>query len=123
MSSRVDPEIKSVSPSPSKSAAKIDLAPLTLVVISVAVKVGFALPSFSYQAIVLSFSEAETMSKKPSLFKSATKTPLTKSASVAISEAVKVGSDAPSFSYQAIVSSFAEAETISISPSLSMSAR
>ena len=87
------------------------------------VKLGSLLPSFSYQAMVSSSWEAETISKSPSLSISATKTFLAPSAVVLISAAVQEGLAAPSFSYQAIVLSPEEAETISKSPSLSISAK
>ena len=51
--------------------------------------VGFAAPSFSYQAIVSSLSDADIISKSPSPSKSATCTSVAQSALVAISEAVK----------------------------------
>ena len=65
--------------------------------------------------------DAETISKSPSPSTSATFTSWAPSAFVAISAAVNVGLAAPSFSYQAIVSSSAEAEMISKSPSPSIS--
>ena len=105
VSSSADAEIISISPSPSISAAKTDLAPSALVAITLVVQLGFALPSFSYQAIVSSRYDAERISISPSLSISAAKTDLAPSALVAISAAVQVGFALPSFSYQAIVSS------------------
>ena len=67
--------------------------------------------------MVSSLAEADNMSRSPSPSKSAIVTALAPSAVVAISTAVQVGSFAPSFSYQAMVSSLKEAETISRSPS------
>ena len=61
------------------------------VVISAAVKLGLAFPSFSYQAMVLSSREAERISISPSPSISAAKTENAPSADVAISAAVKVG--------------------------------
>ena len=90
--------------------------------ISAAVHDGSAAPSFLYQAIVSSPEEAETISKSPSPSISATLTSLAPAAEVAISAAVQDGLVAPSFSYQAMVLSRREAETISKSPSPSISA-
>ena len=64
---------------------------------------GSELPSFSYQAMVLSLFEEETISMSPSLSISAANTEVAPSADVAISAAVHVGSELPSFSYQAMV--------------------
>ena len=72
--------------------------------------------------MVLSLIEADIMSKSPSPSISATKTSLGKSAFVAISVAVQVGSAAPLFSYHAMVSSSLEDDMISKSPSPSISA-
>ena len=69
-----------------------------------------------------SLPEAETISISPSLSRSATYIALAPSALVAISTAVQDGSAAPLFSYQEMASSSCDAETISISPSLSISA-
>ena len=118
------------SPSPSISActtspAASKLDPATTSVqaeIPLAVWELLAAPSFSYQAIVSSFFDAETTSISPSLSISATKTDVALSALVAISVAVQVGFAAPSLSYQAMASSDLDAERISISPSLSTSA-
>ena len=120
--SRVEADTISISPSPSISAAKTDLAPSALVAISAAVQEGSAAPLFSYQAIVSSSTEADTISISPSPSISAAKTENAPFALVAISEAVKEGSAAPLFSYQAMVLSFKEADIISISPSPSISA-
>ena len=90
--------------------------------ISEAVQDGFAAPSFSYHAIVSSITEAETISRSPSPSISATWTSYAPSALVAITVLVNVGSAAPLFSSQPIVSSFSEAPTISKSPSPSISA-
>ena len=100
----------------------MDIAPSALVAISAAVQEGFAAPSFSYQAIASSSAEADTISISPSPSISATTTDLAPSALVAISAAVQEGFAAPLFSYQAIASSIPDADTISISPSLSISA-
>ncbi len=54
LSSPADAERTSVSPSPSRSAAKTDLAPLGVVEITHSVKVGGEPPSLSYHAIVSS---------------------------------------------------------------------
>ena len=72
--------------------------------------------------MVLSYIEAETISKSPSPSISPTSIFIAPSAFVAISTAVQVGSFDPSFIYQAIVSSASDAEIISISPSPSTSA-
>ena len=72
--------------------------------------------------MVLSFLDAETISMSPSLSISAANTERAPDADVAILAAVHEGSAAPSFSYQAMVLSFLDAETISLSPSLSKSA-
>ena len=66
--------------------------------------------------------EAEIISISPSLSISATYIALAPSALVAISLTVQDGFTAPLFSYQAMASSSCDAETISISPSLSRSA-
>ena len=73
--------------------------------ISAAVKLGSAAPLFSYQEIVSSSLDAATISISPSLSISATKTSLGPSAEVAIVVAAKVGSAAPLFSSQVILSS------------------
>ena len=112
----------SKSPSPSMSATLRPRAPSTFVAISAAVQLGFAAPSCSYQAMVLSVSEAETISRSPSPSISATSTEYAPFALVTISAAVQVGLAAPLFSYQAMVSSPEDAETMSRSPSASMSA-
>ena len=62
------------------------------------------------------------MSRSPSPSMSATNTDLAPDADVLISVAVQEGSAAPSFSYHAIVLSPLDAETISRSPSSSISA-
>ena len=62
------------------------------------------------------------ISISPSLSISATKIHLAPSALVATFVIVKLGSGAPSFSYQSILSLLADAVTISISPSPSISA-
>ena len=120
--SRVEADTISISPSPSISATKTDLAPSALVAISAAAHVGSAAPLFSYHAMVSSLTEADTISISPSPSISATKTENAPFAVVAISEAAHEGSEAPLFSYQAMVLSFKEADTISISPSPSISA-
>ena len=80
----------SISPSPSISAAKTEFAPSALVAILEAVQVGSAAPLFSYQAMVSSSKEADTISISPSPSISAEKTPYARAALVAISEAVRV---------------------------------
>ena len=122
VSSLKEADTISISPSPSISAAKTENAALALVAILAAAQVGSAAPLFSYQAMVSSRKEAETISISPSPSISAAKTELAPSALVAILAAAQVGSAAPLFSYQAMVSSSEEADTISISPSPSMSA-
>ena len=72
--------------------------------------------------MVSSLEEADRISISPSPSISAAKTDCAPSALVAISAAVQVGSAAPLFSYHAMVSSSKEADTISISPSPSISA-
>ena len=116
-----DAETISKSPSPSISATKHESEHQSaFVAILAAVNVGSAAPSFSYQAIVSSI-------EKQKLYLNHHLHPYhihihTPSAFVAICCSSKVGSAAPSFSYQAIVSSSEEAETISKSPSPSISA-
>ena len=80
----------SISPSPSISAAKTEFAPSASVATSLAVQVGFASPLFSYQAIVSSLLEADTISISPSPSISAEKTPYARAALVSISAAVKL---------------------------------
>ena len=122
VSSKREVDTISRSPSPSMSATAISKAPSALPTdMLAAVQVGSALPSFSYQTIVSSFKEADTISISPSPSMSAAKTFLESSAVDAISAAVQLGSALPSFSYQAIVLSLKEAETISRSPSPSIS--
>ena len=110
-----------MSPSLSMSAAKTDVAFSASVAISDAVQLGSEAPSFSYHAIVSSTREADRISISPSPSISAAKTSYAPSALVAISEADQLGFALPSFSYHAIVSSLYETETISMSPSPSMS--
>ena len=110
------------SPSPSMSATNTDIAPSAEVAMSAAVHEGLAAPSFSYHAMVSSFNPAETMSMSPSLSMSATWISYAPPAEVAMSAAVHEGLAAPSFSYHAMVSSSRDAETMSRSPSPSMSA-
>jgi hypothetical protein len=78
---------------------------------------------FSYQAIVSSFAEADSTSRSPSPSTSAANTEDAPSAVVVIGWAVNAGGEAPSFSCQAIVSSFADATSTSRSPSPSTSPR
>ena len=112
----------SISPSPSISAAKTECGAFALVTILAAVQVGFASPLFSYQAMVLSLKSADTISISPSPSISATWTSLAPAALVDISAATHVGFASPLFSYQAMVLSLKSADTISISPSPSISA-
>ena len=120
--SNIEADKMSISPSPSISAANTDHAPSAFVSITALVQVGFALPSFSYQAMVSSCAEADTISISPSPSISAAKTEVAETADVVISSAVQVGFALPSFSYQAMVLSFEEADKMSISPSPSISA-
>ena len=122
VSSSDDAETMSRSPSPSISATCTARAEFALVAISAEVHDGSAAPSFSYQAMVSSPNDAETMSRSPSSSISATYTSFAPCALVAMSAAVHDGSAAPSFSYHAMVLSSNNAETISRSPSSSMSA-
>ena len=110
------------SPSLSMSATYTERAPSALVSMSAAVQDGLAAPSFSYHAMVSSSADADTMSRSPSPSMSATKTERALEAFVAMSAAAHVGLAAPSFSYHAMVSSTPDAETMSRSPSPSMSA-
>ena len=68
-----------------------------------------------------SFTDADTISISPSLSKSDANTERALSADVATSLADQDGSAAPLFIYIAMVLSSMDAETISISPSLSKS--
>ena len=80
--------------------------------------------SDSYQAIVSSLPEAETISKSPSPSISATWTSCAPSTpDPRVTAAANEGSAAPSFSYQTIVSACWNAAMTSKSPSLSKSAR
>ena len=74
-----------------------------LVAITDAVQVGFTPPSFSYQAMVLSFAEEARISTSPSLSKSAAKTLVAPEAVVSMFTADHVGFAAPSFSYHAML--------------------
>src|SRR5687768_15017918 len=86
------------------------------------VKEGLAPPSFSYQAILLSREEAERTSRSPSPSRSAHVTDAAPSAAVLMLRGAKEGSAAPSFSYQATLSSRKDADRTSRSPSPSTSA-
>ena len=97
-------DIISISPSPSISAAKTEYAASALVAISEAAQVGSAAPLFSYHAMVSSRKEADTISISPSPSISAAKTECAPSAPSPATEAAQVGSAAPLFSYQAMVS-------------------
>ncbi|MED5419916.1 MAG: hypothetical protein VYD01_00525, partial [Pseudomonadota bacterium] len=77
------------------SATWTSRAASALVAMSAALQLGFAAPSFSYQAMVSSTAEAETISRSPSPSRSATYTSLAASALVAMSAALQVGSLAP----------------------------
>ena len=121
VSSSRDAETMSRSPSPSMSATYTQPAPLSVVEMSDAVHEGLAAPSFSYHATVSSPYDAETMSRSPSPSMSATWTDIGLSAEVATTFSVHDGFAAPSFSYHAMVSSPEDAETMSRSPSPSMS--
>ena len=97
-------------------------APSALVAMSAAVQLGSAAPSFSYQAMVSSLPEAETMSRSPSPSRSRHERHKHHRHWSRYRPRSSSGHSAPSFSYQAMVSSVAEAETMSRSPSPSMSA-
>ena len=122
LSSLYEADNTSRSPSLSMSAAQTPYATSAEVVMVLAVKLGSEAPSFSYQAILSSMTEADTTSRSPSLSISAAQTEWAPSAEVVMVLAVKLGSEAPSFSCQAILSSLYEADNTSRSPSLSMSA-
>ena len=107
----------SKSPSPSKSAAYTDCGVLTAGIVSKSCCVKFSSPSFSCQAMPAQDAESTSMSPSPSM--SAAYTALAFCAKVAIVWAVKFW--LPSFSYQAMVLSYA-AESTSKSPSPSTSA-
>ena len=110
-----------MSPSSSTSAVQTDSAPPAVVVMTRQVQMGGEVPLFSYQAIVSSLAEAERTSMSPSLSTSAAWIDAAKSAVVVMMWLVKMGGEAPLFSYQAILSSLAEAERTSRSPSPSTS--
>ena len=112
----------SISPSPSISAANTEFANSASVAISALVQVGFALPSFSYQAMVLSYPEADTMSISPSLSISEANTDRAPLTSVVILAAAQLGFALPSFSSQVMAEGLQEADKMSISPSPSISA-
>src|SRR5262249_60945800 len=95
----------SVSPSPSRSAAATDKALSAVVLMVRSVKAGRAAPLFSYQAILSSLKEADTTSTSLSPSRSAADTETAPSALVLMVCSVKPGVVAPSFSYQAILSS------------------
>ena len=90
-----------MSPSPSTSAANTLSASFAAVLMVWAVK--FWLPSFSYQAILSSLTDAERTSVSPSPSTSAANTLQAPFAAVLMVWAVKFW--LPSFSYQAILSS------------------
>ena len=122
VSSFQEAERISISPSPSISVAKTDLALSAFIAISVAVQEEASPLLFSYHAMVSSSVEADNISISPSPSISAAKTLHAPSALVAISVAVQEEASPLLFSYQAMVSSIQEAERISISPSPSISA-
>ena len=68
------PTTTSTSPSPSTSAAKTEKAPLAAVLIVRAVHPGGDAPLFSYQVILLLYSDADSASVSPSPSTSAAKT-------------------------------------------------
>ena len=74
-------------------------------------KLGGEPPSFLYQAILSSLTDAERASMSPSPSTSVAKTEMAPSAAVEITRSVKVGGKPPSLSYYAIVSSSRDAET------------
>ena len=124
LSSSLDAESTSRSPSPSTSAAKTDTAPSAAVVIT-CWSPKLPDPSvFSYQAILSSPYEAESTSRSPSPSTSAAKTELATS----VSEEIAVCSKNAAlrwmvrFSYHAISLSGIEVERTSRSPSPSTSA-
>ena len=92
------------SPSPSISLIAKPSAPLRLPS-SIGISVKFSDPSFSYQLISFASIPVATISISPSLSISATNTSLGPSAEVAIVVAAKVGSAAPLFLSQVILSS------------------
>ena len=112
----------SVSPSSSMSPTRTSSAWVASVVRTTSVKVGSAAPSFSYHAILSSPWLADRMSRCPSLLTSPATTVRAPSAVVEMTISVNVGSAAPSFSCQAIVSAPCVADKTSMSPSSSTSA-
>ena len=105
LSSSLEAERTSRSPSPSRSAAKTEWAA------SAAVEITCWLPKlpapsvFSYQAILSSSAEAERTSRSPSPSTSAAKTDLAPSAAVEITCWLPKLPAPSVFSYQAILSS------------------
>ena len=113
-------------PSPFRSLAWTDWAPLASVVMTWAVK--FSFPSFSYQAILSSSSEADSTSMCPSPFRSLVYAEVRPLASHAAVMTWVIKLPLPSFLYQAILLyqegelSYAFAEITSMLPSPSKSA-
>ena len=87
-----------MSPSPSTSIAKTEVATPAVVEITCSVKLGGKPPSLSYHAILLSWSDAERTSVFPSPSTSMAKTETAPLSSVEITRSVKVGGEPPSFS-------------------------
>ena len=116
-----DVESTSKSPSPSTSVAYTDQVPIAESATTWALKLAAAAPSFSYQAIVLSNQDAESTSISPSPSISAAYTECAPFAAAVTICSLKLGTAAPSFSYQTMLSSNQEADNTSISPSPSIS--
>ena len=122
LSSRVDAERTSMSPSPSTSLAKTVSTPDAITEITRSVKLGGEPPSFSCNVILLARLAAEITSVSPSPSMSVAKTETAWSIVVEMTRSVKLGGEPPSLSYHAILSSFSDAERTSIFPSPSTSA-
>src|SRR6185295_130322 len=105
LSSLIEAESASRSPSPSTSAAYTERAPLALVEIVCSVQEVPPPPTFSYQAILSSCSDAESASRSPSPSTSATRTEKAPSALVEMVWSAQDVPPPPAFSYQAILSS------------------
>ena len=128
----------SMSPSPSTSAARTEVAPIEVAHTLRGMKIGSSVSSFtssvcSYQATPqlstgdsapttgTASREAESTSTSPSPSMSAAKTDAAPRAETEIRRLLNVGGVPPSFSCQAIVLSRNDAESTSTSPSPSMS--
>src|SRR5262245_50340582 len=119
-SARSEPDTTSVSPSPSRSAAKIESPPPAAPEVKMmrAVQVGGWAPLFSNQAIVLCV--ADTASGSPSPSRPVARTHVDWSMTVEMVRLFQVGVDASLFSYQAIAAPEAESTSVSPSPSKSV---